>query len=231
MGRTLAIGDVHGCATALRTLLAFVGPNDNDTIIMLGDYVDRGLDSKGVIDLLDAVEHPFKLVCLQGNHELMMRNARHDDMAYRARLSCGGWEPLESYRTTEVDDVEIDAVPAAHWEFLSRKLLPYFETDSHIFVHANPLPDRPMESQPEYALYWEALSPPQRHQSGKVVVRGHTSLADGVPLVSDASICIDTKAHAGNFLTCVDPVNRHVWQANELGETRQFPLDAPPASG
>ena len=73
--RTLAIGDIHGCLTALGTLIEFVNLKDGDTLITLGDYVDRGPDSKGVLDLLVSLKKSKQLVTLRGNHEIGMLRA------------------------------------------------------------------------------------------------------------------------------------------------------------
>src|SRR5689334_4749079 len=76
--RILAIGDIHGCARALDVLLAAVAPTPADLIITLGDYVDGGLDSAGVIDRLIKLPVTHRLVPLRGNHEEMMTDARRD---------------------------------------------------------------------------------------------------------------------------------------------------------
>ena len=73
--RTLAIGDIHGCLTALTTLLDFVAPAADDRLVALGDYVDRGPDSRGVLDLLIALHAGGRLVALRGNHDEMMTEA------------------------------------------------------------------------------------------------------------------------------------------------------------
>ena len=75
-GRTIAIGDIHGCSTALAALLQAIDPQPDDTIITLGDYVDRGIDSKGVLDQLIALADRCRLVPLLGNHDEMMLHAR-----------------------------------------------------------------------------------------------------------------------------------------------------------
>src|SRR5262245_37847694 len=73
--RTIAIGDVHGCSTALAALLDAIGPVESDTVVTLGDYIDRGPDSKGVIEQLIALEQRCRLVPLLGNHEEMILGA------------------------------------------------------------------------------------------------------------------------------------------------------------
>ena len=74
-----AIGDIHGCSVALKTLLKTIPLTDSDTLVFLGDYVDRGFDSKGVIDQIMAISEKHNVVTLRGNHEVMMLEARYDD--------------------------------------------------------------------------------------------------------------------------------------------------------
>ena len=92
MARTLAIGDIHGCLTALDTLLGFVQPTPSDQLIFLGDYVDRGPDSKGVLDRLIELQRTGRVVCLRGNHEIMMLGAREGRDDFRFWLAFGGME-------------------------------------------------------------------------------------------------------------------------------------------
>ncbi|MDB6139613.1 MAG: serine/threonine protein phosphatase, partial [Verrucomicrobiaceae bacterium] len=98
MSRVFAIGDVHGCLTALQRLdkeLAF-GPEDK--VIALGDYIDRGPDSKGVIDYLISLGRRARLVTLRGNHEVMMLAARTSGVDYMLSwLGVGGEATMVSY--------------------------------------------------------------------------------------------------------------------------------------
>src|SRR5262245_30617181 len=87
--RFLAIGDIHGCSRALATLLQTVSPQPEDVVITLGDYVDRGPDSMGVIDTLLALRRRCKLIGLRGDNEQMMLKAR-DGESVRDWLECGG---------------------------------------------------------------------------------------------------------------------------------------------
>src|SRR5262245_55090137 len=95
--RTFAIGDIHGCSRAFDTLLVQVAPRPDDRIITLGDYVDRGPDSCGVINRLLALSKQLRLVCLRGNHDQMMLDARDSPLAEEMWLECGGRETLRSY--------------------------------------------------------------------------------------------------------------------------------------
>src|SRR5688572_25228262 len=169
--RTLAIGDVHGTSAALDTLLAVVGPTPDDRLVFLGDYVDRGPDTRGVLDRLLALDRTHRCVFLRGNHELMMTRARHDRGELRMWLSVGGKPALASYGPTAT----LADVPAEHWDFLDDRLVDYHETGTHVFVHANLFPDLPLDEQPESMLFWEFLTGPICYESGKTVVCGHSS--------------------------------------------------------
>jgi hypothetical protein len=145
-GRTIAVGDIHGCSLALDALLAAVRPRPEDTIVTLGDSIDRGPDSKGVIDRLIDLDRRCRLIPLLGNHEEMQFDAR-DSGDLTVFLAVGGDATLDSYGPGR----DLDLIPEEHLEFLGG-CLDYFETDAHIFVHANYLPDLPMDDQPADVL-------------------------------------------------------------------------------
>ena len=212
--RTLAIGDIHGCLTALETLADLVEFTESDTVIGLGDYVDRGPDSKGVIDLLIALRARTHLITLRGNHEIMMMGARGDRLSRMNWCRVGGAQALESYGAETMDDI-----PDEHWNFLEN-LLPYHETEGHIFVHANLDPNIALEDQHDADLFWEPFNDPAPHVSGKTMVCGHTSQRSGEIKRNANAICIDTYAHGGGWLTCLDVESGRFWQANQKGETR-----------
>ncbi len=197
-------------------MLAAIAPTDGDTIISLGDYVDRGPDSRGVIEQLLDVRERCRLVPLIGNHEVMMLDALDqggDRLQYW--LACGGRETLDSYGGSW------DDVTEEHCEFL-RKLLPHHETATDIFVHANYQYDLPMKDQPRYLTLWEHISfrPPPRHESGKTVFVGHTPQRSGEILDLDHVVCIDTGCAYGGWLTAIDVDTRQVWQADLGGNLR-----------
>jgi serine/threonine protein phosphatase 1 len=77
-------------------------------------------------------------------------------------------------------------------------------------------------------LYWEQFIDPPAHESGKVMVCGHTPQKTGLPLSVGHAVCIDTWSYGAGWLTCLDVTTDRVWQANEQGQTRTFWLDAPP---
>src|SRR5215469_18940942 len=131
--RNLAIGDIHGCHTALTTLLNHIRPVAGDSLIFLGDYIDRGPASRQVVETL----LELKQVCsifLRGNHEVMILESRNDSLKENNWQSYGGLEALVSYGVNYRGDW-VSRIPAAHWRFFERTVK-FFETETHIFVHA-----------------------------------------------------------------------------------------------
>lgn len=224
--RVLAIGDIHGCLGALDDLLAWVQPTAADDLVFLGDYVDRGPDTRGVLNRLIELKQKRNVVCLRGNHEVMMLAARFGTREDRKQwLSVGGVQALGSYGPALGVTGTFDDVPEGHWEFLERDLVPYHETDHFIFVHAGVYHNADMEDQPDDMLYWEFLPDAMRHCSGKPVVCGHTSQKSGVPKVIPGAACIDTYAYGGGWLTCLDAVSCRYWQVDALGRRREGRID------
>ena len=220
--RVLAIGDIHGCLLQLNDLLALVKPAADDLVIALGDYVDRGPDTRGVIDrLIELKRGGMRLVCLRGNHEIMMLQARRggrDDM--KQWLSVGGLQALGSYGSAPGKAGTFNDIPREHWNFIEDDLLAYYETDRFILVHAGVHRDLDMDEQPDYMLYWEFLTDEMRHKSGKTVICGHTSQKSGKVLDLGDTICIDTYAYGGGFLTCLDAATGRYWQTDMMGRKR-----------
>lgn len=223
--RALAIGDIHGCLRALEALLKEVDPQGDDLVVTLGDYVDRGPDSRGVLDRMEALRGHCRCRTLKGNHDLMMLAAREDLEHFSEWLRCGGKQTLASYHASEDWGPLSEAIPARHWRFLKDECVPYHETGTHFFVHANAYPDLPLDEQPDYMLYWETLDAATcPHESGKTMVCGHSVQRSGRPLVLDHAICIDTWVCGDGWLTCLDVGSEVYWQANQRGETRMGTL-------
>ena len=217
--RHLAIGDIHGSSTALTTLAAFVPLRADDVLITLGDYVNRGPDTRGVLDWLVEYGATHELVALRGNHECMMLNARDGDREFQIWLDVGGDATLASYASNSGGN--LSDIPDSHWEFLEYETRAWHEIDTHFFVHANAYPDWPLVDQPDSMLYWEQFGHPAAHESGKTMVCGHTSQKSGVPLSVGHAVCIDTWACGRGWLTCLDVNSGRYWQANQQGETRR----------
>jgi serine/threonine protein phosphatase 1 len=219
--RELAIGDIHGCVRSFETLLGLIKPQPSDTIVLLGDYIDRGPDSRRVIDLILELQQRCTVIALTGNHEIMLRQAAVDPIAMKDWLRYGGLETLRSYGR-HGRPANIGEIPANHWQFFREQTLDYWETDERIFVHASLDPKFDMDEQPEWLLFWQTFLEPTIHKTGKQIICGHTAQTSGLPAVFDYGICIDTWVYGRGWLTCLDTREQTFVQANERGQTRSM---------
>lgn len=212
-GRTIAIGDIHGCLAALDALLAAVAPAPDDTIVTLGDYVDRGMQVRECIDRLVELGRRCRLVPILGNHDSMFLDVRDGAEGLLEWLSFGGTTTLYSFGAKTPQEV-----PEPYVQFL-RGCVPYFETATHLFVHASYLAELPLSAQPGYVLRWESLRDrqPGPHYSGKKAVAGHTAQKDGHVLDLGYLACIDTCCYGGGWLTALDVETGRLWQADKEG--------------
>ncbi len=225
MARTLAIGDIHGCLTALTTLAGFAEIRDDDRLITLGDYVDRGPDSAGVLDWVIERFDRGQLKPLRGNHEIMMLDGLRGGIWSRGWLIYGGAETLDSYAIRGLSGT-IEDIPVRHRAFIQDDCLSYYETDTHIFVHATLEPDLHLEDQPDETLFWDKWDNPPKHRSGRTMICGHTAQRTGWPVSNGHSVCIDTRVYGDSgWLTCLDVDSREFWQASNQGATRRGHLD------
>ena len=218
-GRILAFGDIHGCYQAFVTLLKNLNLSNDDTLVFLGDVVDRGPASMQVIDEILHLKESNQVIYIMGNHEEMMRDAISGQGLFNQWLRVGGQATIDSYGG------EIESIPSSHLRFLT-SALPFWETDTEIFIHASLEPNLSLTNQTSDFLRWKHLGgmePP--HVSGKRVICGHTSQTDGVPLVFNGWVCIDTYPHGGKWLSCLDVETNHVFQASEKGKVQDFPLE------
>jgi serine/threonine protein phosphatase 1 len=218
MSRVIAIGDIHGSATALRALLAAIGPAPEDTLITLGDCVDRGRESRQVIEDLLLLRDRCKLVPLLGNHEEMMLNFIDGRPQPDDWLEFGGAATVESYRRA---NGKLFPPPEEHLDFI-RSWADCFQTDTHFFVHGAYEAERPLTEEQWRTMRWHSLRMgiPGPHISGKTAVVGHTSLKDGEIFDGGHLICIDTYCWGGGWLTALDTTTGQVWQADRQGRMR-----------
>ncbi|QDT09924.1 metallophosphoesterase family protein [Planctomycetes bacterium K23_9] len=216
--RLIAIGDIHGCRVALDRLLELVAPTKDDVVVTLGDYVDRGPDSRGVIDTLLELRERTHLVALLGNHEEMMLEVLQNGASHHEWLKHGGVDTLDSYGF----DGDLDLLPAEHEAFFD-SLGDYFETDEFFFTHAAYDPDVPLKHQPVELLRWYSLTQgvPAPHVNGKSGVVGHTANRDGEILDMGHLICLDTYCYGGGWLTAMDVKTRQIWQVSSDGQSRR----------
>jgi serine/threonine protein phosphatase 1 len=219
--RTLAIGDIHGCHSALLALLKAVQPGAEDRLVFLGDYIDRGPASRQVIETLLSLSQTS--IFLRGNHEVMILDARHDPLKASLWMSYGGLDALFSYGAEYRSDWQA-AIPDSHWKFLQQTRR-FFETDTDIFVHACLDPEQDLPQQSDWLLFWEYFDRVKPHQSGKRIVCGHSPQRSGEIKNLGFAVCIDTDVARGGWLTCLDTNAGHYWQANETGQVRQGTLE------
>ncbi len=212
--RVYAVGDVHGCLDRLVSLHWAIAadlaahPVRDSVLVHLGDYVDRGPDSAGVLWLLGgAVAPPVdRRVDLRGNHEAMMMAALNaGGRAASQWLDNGGEATLRSYGVAEPLDIRPQewraAIPAAHLAWIDNLDMMHRE-GSYVFVHAGIRPGVSLMSQTREDVLWirePFLS--DRSPRDVVVVHGHTITK--APEVLDTRIGIDTGAVVGGALTCL----------------------------
>lgn len=220
-GRTIAIGDIHGCATALRQLLTELALTAADTLVMLGDAIDRGPDSCDVLDQLREVSSYCHFVPILGNHEQMLLDSIRGKIALHDWLMHGGAETLDSYGS----GAALTEMPQTHLDFV-RSWCDYHETKHHFFAHGNYLPKKKLSKQPWEEMRWRSLKHflPTPHVSGKIAVLGHTANKRGKVVNHGHIVCIDTYCHGGGWLTALEPETGHVWQSNESGKSRESEL-------
>jgi len=210
-GRVIAIGDIHGCVDELSVMLDVISPTADDTIVFLGDYVDRGPSSRDVIDRLIELRDSgcCRTVFLRGNHEDMFlaflgERGRHGD----AFLFNGGRMTLASYGLAPyLNGEEVRArLPEAHLDFLRGLELQHL-VEPFLFVHAGISPLRSLEDQQEEDLLWireEFIR--NRHGLRQTVVFGHTPQRE-VLWHLPFKIGLDTGCVYGNKLSSLDFVS------------------------
>lgn len=186
----IAIGDIHGCAKTLEALVERIDPTEDDHLVFVGDYIDRGPDSKRVIDYLLELKEDVECTFLRGNHEALMLGYL-DAGAFNLWRVNGGIATLQSYVEDGMDDIEI---PDHHEEFV-RETKMYYENEDYLFVHAGLKADVSVEDNleqfDEEVFLWE-----RSHLESddfaweKTVVCGHTPQPE--PIDRDKLIMIDT---------------------------------------
>jgi serine/threonine protein phosphatase 1 len=217
-GRVYAVGDIHGRADLLRRIWADIETDAQASdlhklVVLIGDYVDRGPDSKGVIDfLINARLEGGAVLCLRGNHEQSLLDFLDDARVYRDWKAYGAPQTLLSYGVMPPrfdDDVDFERariellqkMPPAHLRFL-KGLIHSYVIGGYLFTHAGVRPGIALGDQAPEDLMWirdEFLSSDAAH--GKVVVHGHSP--EKSPVIRANRIGLDTGAYATGCLTAV----------------------------
>lgn len=193
MPKYIAIGDIHGMSSMLDDLLLHLP--DEGIVVFLGDYIDRGRDSYGVINRLIALQQEREVVFLRGNHEeLCLDSLSGNSEAVHTWLANGGLATIQSYQQHSLEE---------HVDFLMATRLMY-ETEDYIFVHAGLAPNIPLEENSAEECLWIRydflLSD---YDWGKIVIHGHTPTRNFVPEAKPNRINIDTGAFFGGRLSAL----------------------------
>jgi serine/threonine protein phosphatase 1 len=210
----IAIGDVHGCNRELNLLLGELPVRNDTTIIFLGDYVDRGPDSRGVVDTVLELSRRHNVIPLMGNHEELFMEFLSNPGSGRAGtfLFNGGGATLASYGSV---DGRFD-IPEEHLEFF-KELLLFYETEDYFFVHAGvpliPLDELDMSKHREVLLWMRDPFLRSDFSWSKVIVHGHTAVVD-VELMPNR-INLDTGCALGNMLTAMEFPSRTIYQVQK----------------
>jgi len=212
------IGDIHGCADELRYLVEALPLARGDRLVFLGDYIDRGPDSRGVVSFLISQQkshHEIEYVFLKGNHEDMLLsylglNGQHGDMF----LVNGGKATFESYGIAasrpEPHEV-LSIIPAEHLAFFER-LESYYVMNPFLCVHAGIHPRKTLAEQTDEELFWiRNTFIFSSHMLPCTVLFGHTpqpTVLYDLPY----KVGLDTGLVYGNMLTCLEVDEKVLYQ-------------------
>jgi len=209
MNKIIAIGDIHGELYKLYNLFDKLSINKNDTLVFLGDYIDRGEHSKGVVDYLLKLSKEYNCIFLKGNHESFFLESYQKifgsiawsgnssvvvtPQIFQSWMLNGGSKCLQSYDAQAClegyPNRALHTMDETHGYFFNGLKLTY-ETDKYIFVHGHLAHELDVEDQEEWQCVWGRYGDIWPHKSGKIVVCGHTTQPR--PIDDGFKICIDT---------------------------------------
>ena len=183
MSRYIAITDIHGELRKLENVLSKIDLRDDDTFVFMGDYIDRGPDSKGVIEKVLEIKKHFKTICLIGSHEYALLHAKQDEYYNYLFWNYGGPETVKSYGG------RFENILNTHGDFFN-SLKFYHLTEKYLFVHAGIDPRYDLEEQIETDLvYIRSAFYRNKHNLPQKIIFGHTEF--DAPLIQEDKICID----------------------------------------
>ncbi len=218
MERTFAIGDIHGCSKTFEKLLFNkIRIEKTDLIYCIGDYIDRGTNSKALIDLiLQLREEEYKIFTLRGNHEQMLLDCLNDQSAYDLWIRNGGAETLRSFGIGT-----LEKLPEKYLTFF--KELPfYFEDEKYILVHAGLNFHRKNIFEDKEAMLWiRDFSSYQPALKNKLLIHGHTPLSlknilnqKGNCINIDGGCIYNYRAGFGNLVAMELNQRQFIWEEN-----------------
>jgi serine/threonine protein phosphatase 1 len=173
MSRLLAVGDIHGCSKTLYELLwNKIKITKNDRLVFIGDYIDRGPDSKGVVEQIIKLRNDgFTVYALRGNHEQLLLDSRNGPLQRQNWMVNGGDDTLKSYGIASIDELDL-----MHFDFFSNTLF-FLELDNFIFAHAGINFSRQKPLEDLSAMLWiRNFKIKQRWLRDRILVHGHTPL-------------------------------------------------------
>ena len=201
--KTFAIGDVHGCARELAELLARLPIEPDTTVVFLGDYIDRGPDSRSVVEQILSLRSRCQVIALKGNHEDLLLDFLDSPESLGAAqfIFNGGTETLASYS----DGSGGFAIPEAHQRYF-RELPVCWEDELRFYVHAG-VPDGALATldraeNAELMLWVRSSFLNSDYLWEKMVIHGHTPTTE--PEIRRNRVNVDTGCVYGGRLTAVD---------------------------
>lgn len=214
------IGDVHGCGKALRSLTDALQLGSDDEVILVGDYIDRGPNSRDVVEQLLQLSQQCRVIALRGNHEVMLHGVVINGLDEATWMRSGGNATVTSYGGS------ITKIPSRHLDFFCH-LQRHHETETEIFVHAMYHPTQNIAEQNDELTYWTHLPKllPMPHVSGKRVYLGHTPQPSGEVLCHAHLVVVDTYCFGGGYLTAVNLESQAVTQSDRHGHIRRVPIE------
>lgn len=213
--KTFAIGDVHGCLSELRRLMDIMSPARDDLLIFMGDFVDRGPDSKGVVDYV--LDLPQPRICLRGNHEEALLEFLQSGQYWLYQVF-GIDSTLRSYGLDpgQVPETDLAArlrlrLPPRHLEFFQSLRL-WYEDGEYMFVHAGLDPLTPELREPRTLLWIRDLFVYSKVNFGKRIVFGHNPFYGGRPYFDNYKIGLDTGCWRTGVLTGMELPGEKIYQ-------------------
>jgi serine/threonine protein phosphatase 1 len=196
---TYAIGDVHGHAQLLSSLLESIARHADGAdwrAVFVGDYIDRGPDSAGVLSIARDLHADGRAACIMGNHERVFLDAVDDPAKADRWMNLGGAMALASFGTASIAGVPRDVV-----DWIAG--LPTFHEDAlRYYVHAGVHPDHSLTEQIDHDRMWmRGRFLTEEHDFGKFIVHGHTPQTSGLPDLHPYRVNLDTAVGATGILT------------------------------
>ena len=193
--RIFAIGDIHGDFNALKSLVTNLNLQKNDTLVFLGDVIDKGPASKEVLEYLCELDKKYSCIFIKGNHEdaliRILNNPQDSHEREQFWRRHGGQQTLESYGVKSI--AGLHQVMPDHHKNLLAQMRDLYETKTHVFVHAGYNPDAPSDEQCARTLRIQFMMAAKAHNDfEKEVICGHSSLVSGRPARKGHLLCIDT---------------------------------------